>query len=159
MLYASESLTLTDSQLNQIDFFRGLRQILGVQSTFLDREMTNEKLLEMANNHKSKNAKEIIALSKIVKSRQAKYVGHIIREGTYRLNSPTIEITFDDLINLFPQKIRVKKRRGRPHNKLVLMVMDGIWNSIDNTDTPFNIFSDHQRNVIKTKAINKEFPF
>ena len=48
LLYGLESLTLTDAQLSQLDsfYFRGLRQILGVDFIFIDRTMTNKRLLE-----------------------------------------------------------------------------------------------------------------
>ena len=60
-------------------FMKGIKQILGVQSIFWDRETINKKLLEIAKSHKSQHAKEILQLGEVVLKRQINYLGHVIR--------------------------------------------------------------------------------
>ena len=49
--YSLETAPLSISQKKKLDAFqqKGIRQIMGIQPTFIDRTMTNEKVLDMAN--------------------------------------------------------------------------------------------------------------
>ena len=56
LVYGLETLQFTDRSLNRMNMFqlKGLRKILGVQPTFIDRTQTNARVLALAN----KDAKE-----------------------------------------------------------------------------------------------------
>ena len=52
LLYGLETIQLTRTRLNRLDafFYKGIRKILHIPPSFIDRTMTNIKVLEIANN-------------------------------------------------------------------------------------------------------------
>ena len=95
--YSLETAPLSTSHKKKLDAFqqKGIRQIMGIQPTFIDRSMSNEKVLELANAEMSDTSDEeykerkrqegenhvpkIEKLSKYIENRAIAHIGHICR--------------------------------------------------------------------------------
>ena len=83
ILYGLESLQLTESDYRRLDAFQqgGLRRILGILPSHLDRTATNQSVLaaaEKARSKKDKNA-HVETFSETIKRRAIALLGHIVR--------------------------------------------------------------------------------
>ena len=127
-----ETLQSTDSQAKRLDAFqlKGLRKILGLVSTFIDRNNTNAKVFEEANKHwKSMgangktNVTSIIPVSKLLQVRNITLLGYILR----RKEDPMLNVA----LNLdYTPKESYKKRVRRPKQKWVHSQMEKAWKLI-----------------------------
>ena len=86
LIYGLESLQFHSRTFHRLDTFqmRGIRKILGIPPTFIDREFSDEKVLEKANaiiteNGIKTNVQKIIKLSSLLEKRRKTLLGHIIR--------------------------------------------------------------------------------
>ena len=85
LLYGLETVFLTDARLKRLDAvqYRGLRQILKVPHTYIDRQYSNAKLLEMSNTLIEQFAKykpnRIRPFSEYWRHKCGKLLGHVIR--------------------------------------------------------------------------------
>ena len=110
LLYGLETVHLTEAMLNKIDAFqiRGLRKILNLPPTFIDRRFTNRHVLQRASDLMSTHG-NIILFSHCYNERRAKLLGHIARTSQ---EDPLRQISFQpDSVNRIPYG---KKRSGRP---------------------------------------------
>ena len=87
LLYGLETLHLTQAVANKIDAFqmRGLRKILKIPPTFVDRRNTNKKVLEEATKiayNAEGDHRQVRQFSVVHSERKAKLLGHIARCGT-----------------------------------------------------------------------------
>ena len=99
--YSLATAPLYTAQKTRLDAFqqKGLRQIIGIQPTFIDRAMSNKKVLDYANAimYKMKNLDEyyklvqkegdahkpkIMKLSEYIQERAIAHIGHIFRADT-----------------------------------------------------------------------------
>jgi hypothetical protein len=67
---------------------RAIRQILHIQTTFVNKENTNQRVYEMA---EAAAGKPLTKLSEKYKHKAIKYMGHLIREAD---TEPTKQVTF-----------------------------------------------------------------
>lgn len=86
LIYGLESLQLHKRTFNRIDTFqmRGIRTILNIPPTFVDREYSDDKVLETANelitdNGTETNVRHMIKLSSLLEQRRKPFLGHMIR--------------------------------------------------------------------------------
>ena len=110
LLYGLDTLPLTTASLNKLNPFhlKGLRRILRLPTTFVDRTMTNRKVLEIAEAESNKNTanrharyeprtkrdqKQIKLVSEVLNDRSKKMLGDILREGPRDLRR---QVTFND---------------------------------------------------------------
>ena len=110
LLYGLETVHLTQAMLKKIDAFqiRGLRKILNLPSTFIDRRFTNRHVLQRASNLMSPHGNNIL-FSHCYNERRARLLGHIARASQ---EDPLRQISFQhDSVNRIPYG---KKRSGRP---------------------------------------------
>ena len=113
LLYGLETVHLTKAMLNKIDTFqiRGLRKILNLPSTFIDRRFTNRYVLRRASDLMSThgNHENNLLCSHCYNERRAKLLGHIARTTQ---QDPLRQISFQpNSVNRVPYG---KKRHGRP---------------------------------------------
>ena len=101
LLYGLETIHLTKALLNKIDAFqvRGLRKILKLPSTFIDRRFTNRNVLDRVSalmfGHHHHNPS--ILFSHCYNERRAKLLGHIARTSQ---QDPLRQVSFQpDSVN------------------------------------------------------------
>ena len=114
LVYGLETIHLSDAILSKLDAFqlKGIRKILNIQTTYMNRANTNARVFERAStiaNPKSKPNKNIRPFSHYVQTRQESLLKHVVRstnddplrQCTLEFNRPT------------PFKV-LKRRIGRP---------------------------------------------
>ena len=116
LVYGLESIMITKPQLNRLDTLqlKGLRKILGFNTTFVERANTNKRVFEKANTYKNTRnleGKNIKPFSEYVRQKQHQLLAHTIRSSN---DDPLREAT------LMPDSgvpVHVGKRRvGRPRD-------------------------------------------
>ena len=138
--------------------YRGLRKILKVPSTFIDRRYTNQWLLDKANEECTyRGNKKPAPISTMIKNRQDTLLGHIIRAGSRNVHDPLFVVTFSDYATL-KQLRTITKRVGRPKLKWVDETMRRAWDKVKFDATPCSA-SVWQHNTIKIFAIRYFPPF
>ena len=153
LIYGLETLTLTEAQQSKLNTFqlKGIRQILKLHTTYLDRENTNKKLYEMANNiaGNATNPKPFRQISSQIKRNSLKYFGHLVREG---YEEPTRKATFT--ARMWPN-IGTKNRCGRPRHNWILKNMKKAWKRVKqklmlDEDEDKHIRFDHRNRKIRS---------
>jgi hypothetical protein len=171
LLYGLETVQATNAQLAKLDTFqlKGFRKILGITTTFVNRNNTNKKVFQKINKEVLKRgvrpdtAKyKIIPISEQVHLRKLKLLGHLIREKG-RGYSPMYDLTFQDT-QLSP-RISSNRRVGRPRGiwgkETVLLA----WKLIKTFDDPNGVYEENfeyaqdQIEEIKNRATNRILPF
>ena len=78
LIYGLETVHLTQAMLNKINAFqlRGLRSILNLEPTFVNRRNTNEFVLRMAS---EKAGHEVKLFSELLLDKRVKLSGHLLR--------------------------------------------------------------------------------
>ena len=120
-----------------LDIFqlKGLRKILGVKTTFVDREKDNDKLYETAQRHIDRSTpptqrhhvKQVKRFSQVYEQRQIKLLSKIINMPE---DSPPKVVTFEhDSLHpvSFHATAGVVRRSGQPRVKWVETAMDKLW--------------------------------
>ena len=84
LLYGLETVHLTQSLPKKVNVFqlRGLRKILGLSTTFINRANTNESVLQKANDVMGVapgSMPKVKLFSDLLKDRRVKLAGHILR--------------------------------------------------------------------------------
>ena len=131
VMYGLESAEVKEAGLRRLNVFqlKGLRQILGIVTTYVDRENTNTKVLEEAtkalNTGGTKRKREIELLSETHTKQRITLAGKILRCAdndprrftTYRAGEGTI-------------KMKPNKRVGRPRKNWGHTTHERIWERI-----------------------------
>ena len=128
LLYGVETAMLTDGALRKINVFqlKGLRKILKLKTTFIDRSNTSQVVLEKANT----------AIQEEGSHRKVKLFGDAYKEGRMKQGArilcarpiePTRYTTLQEGYRIwdFP-----KKRIGRPKDKWIAEGMHDLWERI-----------------------------
>ena len=119
LLYGLETVHLTDAMSKKLDVFhlKGLRQILKMQTTFVNRANSNVKVLEEASKHaypSPDDNRKVTLFSVQHKERKAKLLGHIARADS---NDPLRMATFQaGSCSRIPYG---KKRIGKPRQNWI----------------------------------------
>jgi hypothetical protein len=179
LLYGLESMIAPVQALKRLDTFqlKGLRKILNIKTTFIDRTQTNNKIYEDVNKlilstdqfvfpgdefelfRAKKIEIPVIPLSVMLAKKRVKLLGHIIRHP----DSPMFRNTFMNG-SLMPNIPRLK-RAGRPRLHWAEETMKQSWryyyraNPADNVDLNLNIANQNHLLLLKQWAINRNFPF
>ena len=137
-------------------YLRGLRHILGLQPSFIDRTSTNKrKLDEMAkivvSCSKTKSADYRVRLvSEMITDKKIKLLGHVIREPN---NRPTRQVTFEQ--DSARHRVPNKRRVGRPRKNWIHETKAAVHNRLFPTDPFFN--TDLQSQNLFNAATNRLF--
>jgi hypothetical protein len=130
LVYGFETATMNDNAKKRIDAFqlKGLRQILKLKTTFIDRTNTNVRVFELANKainegtkHNNKKRK-IKSFSAYLEEETTGLFGHVLRAPDA---DPIRDICF--LQNSATPNISGDKRRGRPKLNWVITQMHQVW--------------------------------
>ena len=114
LMYGLETIHLTKTMYKEIDGFqyRGLRKILGMHSTFINRANTNRKLLETATAAAFPtpgDRRRTVCFSEYHQRRHAKLLGHVLRSAN---DDPLRQLSF---MPYSATRIDYgKRRRGHP---------------------------------------------
>ena len=165
LIYDLETLQLTNNLANMLDAFqqKGLRRILGIPPTYIDRYWTNARVFERAEAtiHAAlppgKTPVEIKTISEIVTARKERLLGHVIRCHENNFTDPLFQVTFQsgDLDRYVP----FKRRMGKPRQKWLTTGMETAWFKHDDYDGgPFTDSRD-QRLTLRNVADNRQYPF
>ena len=114
LLYGLETLHLTQGMAQKLDVFqlKGLRKILGMETTFINRANSNKRVYQEATKTafpKPGDMREIKRFSEFHNERKARLLGHILRADN---NDPLRQVSFQP-----GTAYRVqygKKRVGKP---------------------------------------------
>ena len=147
-------ITLRDDALRTLDVLhlKGLRSILGLRPTYIDRANTNQKVLDLAEAEMNKNTvgdhakwKKINLVSVTVKQRSLRESGEILR-----LSNDDIRriVTFrrDGADRVLPELNRV----GKPRTHWALVAMGRAWEEIDlhnRSEATKNKTSDYRNEI------------
>jgi len=164
LLYGLETVHLTKSLCKKIDAFhlRGLRKILNIPTTFIDRSNTNQYVINKANeamNHNANNRtnrnvngtvqqlpnkKQIVLFSDMLKNKRMKLAEHIIRAPS---SDPLRQVTYE--MNTAKPKQYGKRRIGGPKQQWVYQTNKMIYecklkgSSYDDNDVDNQRIYDH----------------
>ena len=136
LVYGLESVQVNDSLKQKIDAFqlKGLRQILRIQTTYVDRANTNEHVFDTANRAINENRgrgrtpKYIIPISEYYESQRRKFIIEII---TTENEDPITSICIDkETLKLNSYNSR---RVGRPRNNWWTQAIANYWNYLRQT--------------------------
>ena len=127
LVYSLEAVQLNPNMLQKMNAvqFRGLRRILGLEHTYVNRSNSNIKLLQEANkikNPKPKPNKHIRPFSEYVHVRQESLLKHIVRCSNL---DPMRETTLR-YGSAMPRTI-VNRRVGRPKQQWSTSVYQRLW--------------------------------
>lgn len=156
LLYSLEALQPTEAAASKLDTFqlKGLRKILRMTTTYIDRANTNEEVFRRANAAMSDGHHGYIRpLSEVLQEKRKKLLGHIIRRPR---DHPQHQTTFATR-TLIPRTTE-RRRVGRPRAAWTYETMKDSWKT-RNGDIPFDIENRTTRKTIEEWAINREEPF
>ena len=116
LVYGLDSLQINEGTLKHLNAFqlKGLRKILGLKTTYVERANSNKVVFSKANalkNPKKVPGKDIKPFSSYIQSQQNKLLAHIIRAEK---DDPLRQTTLSEGTH-YPYKIE-KRRVGRPRN-------------------------------------------
>jgi hypothetical protein len=131
LLYGLETIEPSNSTAKLLDTFqlRGLRKILNLKTTFIERGNTNENIFIWANQAINSPIdfanRTIKPLSEVLENRRLKLLGHIIRRDR---SHPLHQVTFLNN-NLLPRTTE-NRRQGRPRLSWIRNNMEKAWRQI-----------------------------
>jgi len=121
LLYGLETMQLTQNEKLRIDAhqMKGIRRILNIPPTHVDRTWTNELVMKKANEEADmKGNKQILKFTEMWKRLKFKLLGHLLR-ADYR--DPLHQITFKSILK--EPRLPIKRRVGRPRDQWIVETM------------------------------------
>ena len=117
LVYGLETIQIPKYLCNKLNTFqlKGLRKILGMRTTFIDRSNTNRRVLDVASrcvNPPKHPGKDVKIFSEYVSDKSQALLAHIIRSQP---EDPMRQCTFEKDTNL--PKIHINRRVGRPREQ------------------------------------------
>lgn len=127
LVYGLEGVHLPKSVCAKLDAFqlKGLRKILGMQTTFMNRSNTNQKVFQMASRIKNPSQapnRDVRSFSNYVQSKQRALLKHTIRAPD---SDPLRQCTF--LASSSTPILTENRRVGRPRDKWAYSIMEGYY--------------------------------
>ena len=165
VLYGLESLEPTENIGRMLDVFqlKGLRKILNLHTTFVNRTNTNEFVYQQANDALEAPSvgplRKIKPLTKILEDKRLKLLGHVLRRPR---SHPQHQVTFDSF--LARPKVPTLRRVGRPRKFWTTENMRKAWEIIQQADNaqphvPFDPANRTIRETLIAAARNYQAPF
>ena len=156
LLYGLESAELGSALLNKLDAFqlKGLRKILKLKTTSVNRSNTNKVVMDLANTKVKQQggSKELKQFSQAYKAAKKKRVVKMINANQA---DPQRHITFERGLNAWNH---TNKKVGAPQIKWTTETVKLLWHEIRETQSPprttqeYNPNSPGQEHRIKTAA-------
>ena len=150
LIYGLETVHLTQAMLNKINAFqlRGLRSILNLEPTFVNRRNTNEFVLTMAS---EKAGHEVKLFSELLLDKRVKLSGHLLRATD---SDPMRQVVYSpQSANAYPIG---KRRVGAPRQQWRHFTHKHIWNKLTNGWTDY-LNTDEQNRRIHQMALARQF--
>ena len=166
LAYGLETLQYTDAVGKMLDTFqqRGLRKILGILPTYIDRTNTNEEVFRLANKARGcdddPTKVKLCPLSGNIKKRKMILLGHVIRAGERNPRDPMFQVTFED--KTLKTKTTAFRRVGKPRHKWHAETMTEAWTYTQHyKDNGKPTYKDTpaQRKILQQTAIDRKEPF
>ena len=170
LLYGLDSAQLTPSQQRRIEVFqlKGLRNILKMKTTYVERNNSNAEVFRRANEHirnetpQGKEPKQIRQLLACYKNSRMKRLARI---HAMPRDHPVRHITFDTNQpnpNLILPWIPPNRRVGRPRYKWVTETLNDMWTNLASihphvTQSFDRTGNEHQHEIIR-KEMNSVEP-
>lgn len=148
LVYGLESTMLTPTLLNKLDVLqlKGIRKILNIKTTFVERANTNERVFQQANQIKNPRGdpdKNMASFSTYVRKRKHALLAHTIRAGNA---DPLRESTLQP-DSAVPVAVR-KRRVGRPRDHWV-------WTGLEDLYVLNNLGTKEQFRANKTRGAER----
>ena len=150
LLYGLETLELTQGAAQLLNKFqlKGLRKILNLQTTYVQRENTNELVYSTAN--EALNAptagpfRKVKPMTEKLEERKLKLLGHVLRRERQH---PQHQVTFSTT-SAMPRET-TNRRVGRPRPCWTTNNMKKAWDimCINNQAQPRQHFNKYNRNI------------
>jgi len=154
LLYGLETLELPISQISRLEAFqlKGLRKILKMVTTFVDRNNTNDEVFRRANQQVAPSSPEktICSIQTILQDRRISLVGHILRQNN---DHPIRTVTFKR-DSAAPMEV-LHRRVGRPRKQWIFESLNIIWFRI-RTDYSDFVASPTQLESIYAAALQQQ---
>ena len=166
-MYGLESTAMNESVRHTLDIFqfKGLRKILGLKTTFIDRNNDAIKILTEAQEHinnatpPGKWERQIKRFSQVYEERKVTLLSNIIKLPP---GAPTKAMTFkaNTLHPVsFTETAGTVRRSGKPRIKWVETTLDSLWKIIglfryDLRYTLMNLHNDEHVPIIREAAIS-----
>ena len=133
---------LTKIQLRKLDTFqlKGLRKILKMKTTYIDRSNTNKRVREEAATKMDLARKRVPNISKQVTGAQHKLLMHTLREAE---EAPTRKATFRGPRGTL--RLGPTKRVGRPRKHWTVELMKQAWKQLRPGIPPLRNKQDRKR--------------
>ena len=138
LLYGLESTVMNETVKHSLDIFqfKGLRKILGLKTTFIDRQDDAEKIMSDAQAHRRRSTmpgrweRQIKNFSQVYEERKLNVLNGIIRSPP---GAPTRSMTFKgDALHpvSFTETEGTVRRSGKPRVKWLETPLDSLWKII-----------------------------
>ena len=148
-----ETIEIPVALLSRLESFqlKGLRKILGMTTTYINRANTNEEVFRRANLHIAANhfRTKIVPLQDIVTHRRIALAAKILRQDN---NSPMRMVNFKK-DTAVPDEI-LFRRVGRPRKQWTQNTLTIIWRKIRDDQSDCN--NSNAQLVLLQATINKE---
>ena len=156
LIYGLESLQLNAGTLSHLNAFqlKGLRRILNLKHTFVDRSNTNHKVFQMANaikNPQQIEGKNVVQFSSYVHKQQNSLLAHTIRASP---EDPLRQCTLTPN-TIYPFEV-TNRRVGRPKNNWTYKTYERL--AIKNTPATASTWKDNPRlymDMMKTSIVDR----
>jgi len=154
LLYSLECIQLTAVEQDRIDAFqtKGLRRILGIPPTHIDREWTNEKVRTLAS---EKQGKPILFFSEMWQKQKIALLGHLLRTNP---TDPLHQVTFEGETKM--PRVVGKRRTGRPRDQWINETCADAFDEImQNEYLEFDPTNEEHINIIVSEAQERKTIF
>ena len=131
-LYAMNTVELNDSHIQRLEPFqlKGLRQILGFTTTYVNRSNTNAKVLDAANLYANAGTPEekhkirVTTFGAYCRAPKLRYLGHLLRTDDF---CPERTVIFHPYSANPIVLVKGERRFGRPRKNWVEQAMNQAW--------------------------------
>ena len=154
LLYGIECIQLTQADQDRIDAYqmKGIRRILNIPPTSIDRAWTNRAALEKATEEAGKPIK---SFSSSWRKQKFKLLGHLLRA---EVTDPLHQVTFEGDTK-FP-RLAIRRRAGRPRdNWLVNTMKEAYKEFIPAEFDELDFWNEHELNWLVDAARRRESIF
>ena len=154
LLYALETVEIPASQISRLEAFqlKGLRKILGMVTTFIDRSNTNAEVFRRANLQVALRGQEqtIQSIQSTLQQRRIALVGHILRQD----NDHPIRIASFRSNSAAPFEV-LHRRVGRPRKNWLQESLRMVWQTVREDETEFSNAPDQFDNILQAALCDK----
>ena len=154
LLYALETVEIPTSQISRLEAFqlKGLRKILGMVTTYIDRSNTNEEVFRRANLQVAPRGQDqtIQSIQSTLRQRRIALVGHILRQD----NDHPIRIVSFRSNSAAPFDV-LHRRVGRPRKNWLQESLRMVWQEIREDQRDFSNAPEQFESILQAALSGK----